>query len=99
MGTEGPFSWTKALPGRDADRSSPSSAEVKNEEEVYLLSPLRLHRCVVGLLYLPCFGGTVSIISTTETSVSFYENTRSKIAKKQQSSWLTIETIIAFETP
>jgi hypothetical protein len=46
MGTGG-----KARPGRDADRSSsPSSAEVVNEYELYILSPLRLHRCVVVLL-------------------------------------------------
>jgi hypothetical protein len=30
-------------PGRDADHSPPSSAEVKNEQELYLLSPTRLH--------------------------------------------------------
>jgi hypothetical protein len=39
MGTGVPFSWGKARPERDADHSSPSSAEVKNEEELYLLSP------------------------------------------------------------
>jgi hypothetical protein len=31
MGTGGPFSGGKARPGRDADHSSPSSAEVVNE--------------------------------------------------------------------
>jgi hypothetical protein len=31
MGTEGPFSETKAWPGRDADHSPPPNAEVKNE--------------------------------------------------------------------
>jgi hypothetical protein len=31
MGTGGPFPGGKARPGRDADHSSPSSAEVKNE--------------------------------------------------------------------
>jgi hypothetical protein len=31
MGTGGPFLQGKALPGRDADHSPPSSAEVKNE--------------------------------------------------------------------
>jgi hypothetical protein len=40
MDTEGPFPGGKARPGRDADHSPPSSAEVKNE---YLLSPKRLH--------------------------------------------------------
>jgi hypothetical protein len=38
MGTKG-----KARPRRDADHSLLSSAEVKNEYELYLLSPLRLH--------------------------------------------------------
>jgi hypothetical protein len=31
MGTRGPFTGGKARPGRDADHSPPSSAEVKNE--------------------------------------------------------------------
>jgi hypothetical protein len=31
MGTGGPFSRGKAWPGRDADYSPPSSAEVENE--------------------------------------------------------------------
>jgi hypothetical protein len=31
MDTGGPFPGTKARPGRDADHSSPSSAEVENE--------------------------------------------------------------------
>jgi hypothetical protein len=31
MGTGGPFRGGKARPGRDADHSPPSSAEVKNE--------------------------------------------------------------------
>jgi hypothetical protein len=38
MGTGGPFPGGKARPGRDADHS-PSSAEVKNESERYLLAP------------------------------------------------------------
>jgi hypothetical protein len=39
MGTGGPFSGGKARSGRDADHSPPSSAEVVNEKELYLLSP------------------------------------------------------------
>jgi hypothetical protein len=31
MGTGGPFPWVKARPGRDADHSPPSSAEVDND--------------------------------------------------------------------
>jgi hypothetical protein len=42
MGTGGPFPGGKARPKRDADHSPPSSAEVKYEKELYLLSPMRL---------------------------------------------------------
>jgi hypothetical protein len=41
MGTGGPFPGGKARPGRDADHSLPSNAEVNNEKELYLLSPKR----------------------------------------------------------
>jgi hypothetical protein len=34
MGTGDPFPGGKARPGRDADHSSPSSAEIKNEYEL-----------------------------------------------------------------
>jgi hypothetical protein len=37
--------------GYNADLSLPSSAEVVNEQELYLFSPLRLYRCVVRLLW------------------------------------------------
>jgi hypothetical protein len=40
MGTGGPFPGGKAQQGRDADHSNPSSAEVKNEYELYIPSPL-----------------------------------------------------------
>jgi hypothetical protein len=39
VGTGGSFPGAKAWPGRDADHSPASGAEVKNEKEVYLLSP------------------------------------------------------------
>jgi hypothetical protein len=39
MGTGALFPGAKAWPGRDADYSPPSSAEVENEKELYLLSP------------------------------------------------------------
>jgi hypothetical protein len=48
----GPFLGGKARPGRDADHSPLSGAKVVNEYDLYLLTPLRLHRCVVGLLYV-----------------------------------------------
>jgi hypothetical protein len=41
----------KARPGRDADHSPPSSAEVKNEEELYLLSPQAPPWCVAYFMY------------------------------------------------
>jgi hypothetical protein len=51
MGTGGPFLGGKARPGRDADHSPPSSAEVENEE-LYFLSPQAPPWRVEGLLYL-----------------------------------------------
>jgi hypothetical protein len=45
MGTVGPFRGLKR-PGRDANYSPPSSAEVENEYELYLLSPPKRHRGV-----------------------------------------------------
>jgi hypothetical protein len=52
MGTGGPFPGGKAWPGRDADHSPPSGAEVKNEQELYLLSPQAPSWRVAGSLYL-----------------------------------------------
>jgi hypothetical protein len=46
MGTGG-----KARLGRDADHSPPSSAEVENEEELYLLSPQAPSWRVAGQIY------------------------------------------------
>jgi hypothetical protein len=45
MGTGGPFPGAKARPRRDADHSPPSSADVKNEYELYLLSPCASMTC------------------------------------------------------
>jgi hypothetical protein len=45
MGTGGPFPGGKARAGRDADHSPPSSAEVVNELELYLLSPSASMAC------------------------------------------------------
>jgi hypothetical protein len=52
MGTGGPFPGIKH--GREVTLTThPSSAKVKNEKELYLLSPLRLHsRSGIALLYL-----------------------------------------------
>jgi hypothetical protein len=54
MGTGGPFPGGKALSGRDADHSPPSSAEVVSEE-VYL-SPQAPAWRVVGMLYFSSSG-------------------------------------------
>jgi hypothetical protein len=51
MGTGGPFPGGKARPGRDAYHS-PSSAEVVNEYELYLLSLQAPPWRVAGLLYV-----------------------------------------------
>jgi hypothetical protein len=51
MGTGGPFPGGKARPGRDDDHSPPSSAEVVNEYELYLLSSQAPSWRVEGLLY------------------------------------------------
>jgi hypothetical protein len=51
MGTGGPFPGGKAQPGRDADHSPPSSAEVMKKLELYFLSPQAPPWRVAGLLY------------------------------------------------
>jgi hypothetical protein len=58
--TQPPVQWVsvvlspevKARPGRDADHSPLSSAEVVNEYELYLLSPQAPPWRVAGLLYI-----------------------------------------------
>jgi hypothetical protein len=57
--TQPPVQWVpgvlslgvKERPGRDADHSPPSSAEVVNEQELYLLSPQAPPWRVVGQLF------------------------------------------------
>jgi hypothetical protein len=50
VGTRGPFSGAKVRPGHDADHSPPSSAKVKNEQELYILSSQAPPRLVAGQL-------------------------------------------------
>jgi hypothetical protein len=52
MGTGGPLPGGKERPGRDADHSPPSSTEVENEYELYLISPKVSSWRVAGLLQL-----------------------------------------------
>jgi hypothetical protein len=47
VGTRGSFLEVKG-PGREADQSPPSSAEVKECVELYLHSPIRLRGVVLG---------------------------------------------------
>jgi hypothetical protein len=54
VGTGGSFPGGKGRPGGDADRSPPSSAEVKKEQELCLLSPRAPPWRVTGPLYLFC---------------------------------------------
>jgi hypothetical protein len=59
----------KAGPGREADHSPPSSAEVKKEQELYLLSPQALLWRVVGQFYLVlpgCIAGANRVLCRTE---------------------------------
>jgi hypothetical protein len=60
MGTE----RGKARPGRDADHSPPSSADVRYELELHLLSPLVPPWRVAGQLYftLPLYYYTVDTL-------------------------------------
>jgi hypothetical protein len=51
MGTGGPSPGGKTRPGRDADHSPPSSAEVKNEQELYLFNLQAPPWRVAGQLY------------------------------------------------
>jgi hypothetical protein len=53
MGTRSSFPGSKGWPGDNADHSPPSSAKVKKEYELYLLSPKVPSWCVMGLFYLP----------------------------------------------
>jgi hypothetical protein len=52
MGTGGCFPGGKAQPGRDADHSPASTGDVKEEQELHLLSPKTPVWSVTGPLYL-----------------------------------------------
>jgi hypothetical protein len=55
MGAGSPFPRGKARPGRDADRSPPSSAEVENESELFLLFPQAPSWRVVGQFFFQTY--------------------------------------------
>jgi hypothetical protein len=65
MGTRGSFPRGKVRPGRNADHSPPSSAEVKYEQELYLLSPHAPQWHVAGHLYLYYFISLIRVHTTT----------------------------------
>jgi hypothetical protein len=84
VGTGGSFPGGKTRLGRDADHSPPSSAEVKKESELYLLSPrcasmerngtaspffqIHLHYCCQSLL-INCFTATVKSLPQKYTLI------------------------------
>jgi hypothetical protein len=53
----------KARPGRDADHSPPSSADVVNKQELYLLSPHAPPWRVVGLFTLRSSSIVVAVVA------------------------------------
>jgi hypothetical protein len=63
VGTGNPIPGVKAWPGYDTDHSSPSSAKVKNELELYVLSPQVLPWHVVGhfLQYDMCVASLLTL--------------------------------------
>jgi hypothetical protein len=73
MGTGGPFLGGKARPGRDADHSPISSAEVVNEQELYLLSPQAPQWRVAGLLYFTFYSCYVSELQPPTDLCYIYE--------------------------
>jgi hypothetical protein len=62
MGSGGSFRAGKARLERDADHSPPSSAEVKKEQELYLLSSQAPPRRVAGQLYLYFYMAVTSCV-------------------------------------
>jgi hypothetical protein len=78
MCSESSFPGVKR-PGREADHSPPSSAQVKECVELYLHSPIRLHGVVFSLkktqgqlylyLYLYEMGGTCSLYQKDEKCI------------------------------
>jgi hypothetical protein len=89
MGTEGPFAGGKVWPGRDADHSPPSSAKVKNEQELYLLSPHAPSWRVAGSLYLflYCFLRDLRLIGVS-LRVSFLINSCIVVLLNNSRDWL-----------
>jgi hypothetical protein len=61
MGTGGPFPGGKARSGSDADHSPPSSAEVGNEQELYLPSPQTPPWRVAGQHYFTFYLNNVEL--------------------------------------
>jgi hypothetical protein len=68
MGT-GRFSPGAKRPGREADHSPPASAEVKENVDLYIHSPIRLHDVVLNSLgtgtVLPFFTGADTSLPVT----------------------------------
>jgi hypothetical protein len=84
MGTWGPFPGGEAQPGHDADHSPPSSAEAKNERELYLLFPQAPPWHVARSLYF-------FFTSFKYEFSSIYKQHSMDINTKQKSACLCIE--------
>jgi hypothetical protein len=87
MGTGGSFPRGNALPGRDADRSPPSSAEVKNEQELNLVCSQASPWRVAGLL---CFWSVSRpALGSTQSPVQWVPEILSPGVKRCQGVTLT----------
>jgi hypothetical protein len=76
MCTGDPFPGRKARPGRDADHLPPSSAEVMNEKELYLLSPQAPPWRVDGLLFLLFYINQVIFLSLNSRRNKHYSKAK-----------------------
>jgi hypothetical protein len=76
MGTGGPFPGGKAPPGRDADHSPPSSAEVRNEYELYSSPPSAISACSGDCFALSQQEGSSQLSVKITVSQSVFLRTR-----------------------
>jgi hypothetical protein len=81
MGTGSSFPGGKARPRRDADHSPPPSAEVKNEQELYLLFPQAPPWRVAGQLFFFYF--LQSLTDLGRLTYSYLDNGRTPLTSDQ----------------
>jgi hypothetical protein len=88
MGTGSPFPGGKARPGRDADHSPPSSAEIENEHELYVLSPQAPSWRIVEHLLAPSNDCVLSMVLSRVAADSYLIFNDPKILVKDQENTL-----------